>query len=158
MFILYTSWNVDYGHLFQLDIFREGEFHNLKCINCLPYSSPRIENKRQFHGSPGITFHAKLEHSLFKIKLLMIIVGLTRPHHFWFTIPHLENVQMLGKTLLIVGLQPILRIQNVHPWHQAMQTKESVVHVNTVMAKIQQTSKCLKFITRNDELPSMYEV
>jgi hypothetical protein len=29
-----------------------------------------------------------------------------------------------------------------------MQTKESVVHVNKVMAKIQQTSKCLKFITR----------
>jgi len=43
-----------------------------------------------------------------------VISGLTRPHHFWFTIPHLENVQMLGKTLLVVGLQPISRIQNVH--------------------------------------------
>ncbi len=63
---------------------------------------------------------AQLEHSLFRIKLMTIqqcwnhLVGLTKAHHFQFTIPGLDNVQVLGKTLLTIGLQPILRIQNAH--------------------------------------------
>jgi hypothetical protein len=76
-----------------------------------------------------------------------VISGLTRPHHFWFAIPHLDNVQMLGKNS--PHSWATTNIEDTKcPWHQAMQTRESVVHVNTVMAKIQQASKCLKFITR----------
>jgi hypothetical protein len=63
---------MDYDNLCQLDIFREGMCQNSICINYPPNSCHRIENKKQFHGNLGITFHAQLGHSLFKIKMMMI--------------------------------------------------------------------------------------
>jgi len=42
------------------------------------------------------------------------LVGLTQAHHLRFSIPCLQNVQVLSKTLLTIGLQPILKIQNSH--------------------------------------------